>query len=261
MVEKSYPKKESPLMNKLVILRHGESLWNLENKFTGWIDIDLSKNGKKEASSAGKLLKKEGFDFDLAYTSLLKRANNTLEICMKNMDIEKSKKLKIIKNWRLNERHYGALQGLNKKKTSEKYGQEQVLKWRRSFDIQPPASKKTINDSELSFEISKKHIPLSESLRDVINRFKPYWKNEILKKLKAGKKILIVAHGNSLRALLMIIKNISKENIVNLNIPTGIPLVIEMDKNQQPIRDYYLGSKDSIAKKIHSVASQGSINT
>ena len=261
MVETNYPKKESPLMNKLVILRHGESLWNLENKFTGWIDIDLSKNGENEASSAGKLLKKEGFIFDLAYTSLLKRANNTLEICMKNMDIEKSKKLKIIKNWRLNERHYGALQGLNKKKTSEKYGQEQVLKWRRSFDIQPPASKKTINDSELSFEISKKHIPLSESLRDVINRFKPYWKNEILKKLKAGKKILIVAHGNSLRALLMIIKNISKENIVNLNIPTGIPLVIEMDKNQQPIRDYYLGSKDSIAKKIHSVASQGSINT
>ena len=248
-------------MNKLVILRHGESLWNLKNKFTGWVDIELSKNGEKEASSAGKLLKKEGFAFDLAYTSLLKRANSTLEICMKNMDIEKSKKLKIIKNWRLNERHYGALQGLNKKKTSEKYGQEQVLKWRRSFDIQPPASEKTVNDSELSFEISKKHIPLSESLRDVINRFEPYWKNEILKELKAGKQILIVAHGNSLRALLMIIKNISKENIVNLNIPTGIPLVIEMDKNQQPIKDYYLGSGDSIAKKIHSVASQGTINT
>ncbi len=243
-------------MNKLVILRHGESIWNLENKFTGWVDVDLSKNGIKEAKNAGELLKKKGFKFDIAYTSLLKRAIKTLDICMNNLGINP---IQIKKDWRLNERHYGTLQGLNKKETAKKFGEKQVLLWRRSFDLPPPAMKKPSLFKNPNNEYNVVS-PLSESLKDVVNRFKPMWIKEILGQIKLNKKILIVAHGNSLRALIMILKNLSETNIINLNIPTGIPLVVELDNNNKYINDYYLGSKEFIKKKIQNVSSQGSID-
>lgn len=246
-------------MTKLVLLRHGESRWNLENKFTGWIDVDLSSNGVNEAKDAGKLLKKEGYSFDIAFTSLLKRSQKTLNICLSEMehgDIE------IVKNWRLNERHYGSLQGLNKNDMVNKYGAKQVMIWRRSYDIPPPQLNKNesthpTNDLKYS-HLNNKVLPSTESLKDVVQRFLPFWNETIMNELKKNKKILIVAHGNSLRAIYKILNNISKDDILKFNIPTGIPLVFELNKNLIPEKDYYLGDKELIKNKIQAVLNQTS---
>lgn len=244
--------------HKLVLLRHGESIWNKENKFTGWYDVDLSEKGREEAKSAGEVLKAEGFKFDIAYTSVLKRAIRTLWSTLDAMDLMW---IPVIRDWRLNERHYGALQGLNKAETAAKYGDEQVLIWRRSFDTPPPALTKdderypghdprykNLNESEL---------PLTESLATTIERFVPYWNDVIAKDVKAGKNVLIAAHGNSLRALVKHLDNVSEEDILKLNIPTGIPLVYELDENLKPVKHYYLGDEEKIAKAVGAVAAQG----
>ena len=245
-------------MNKLVILRHGESLWNKENKFTGWMDIDLSKNGVKEAKSAGELLQSQGFSFDIAYTSLLLRAKNTLKYCLSKMDVDN---INIFEDWRLNERHYGSLQGLNKKETVKIHGEKQVLIWRRSYDSPPPKLPKS-NDSHPCKNVKYSHIessslPSSESLKDVINRFLPLWNEKILKDIKNGKKILIVAHGNSLRALYKLINDINAKDIINFNIPTGIPMIIEFNNQIEPINNFFLGNEKEIQKKIKKVINQG----
>ncbi len=244
-------------MYKVVLLRHGESTWNKENKFTGWTDVDLSEKGLKEATEAGKLLKKEGFTFDLAYTSVLKRAIRTLWITLDEMDLMW---IPVIRNWRLNERHYGALQGLNKAETAEKYGDEQVKIWRRSYS-QPPALEKSDDrypgsDSRYA-DLTENELPLTECLKDTVARFVPYWENTIAPSIKEGKKVIIAAHGNSLRALVKYLDNISEEEIVGLNIPTGIPLVYELDENLNSIKSYYLGDPDEIAKAAAAVAAQG----
>lgn len=243
---------------KLVLLRHGESVWNKENRFTGWTDVDLSEKGKEEAKAAGQILKKEGYTFDVAFTSVLKRAVRTLWIAMDEMDLLW---VPVIRNWRLNERHYGDLQGLNKGETAAKYGEEQVLIWRRSYDICPPALKKTDprypgNDPRYQ-DLSKKDLPVTESLATTVERFIPYWKNTIVPELKKGKKVLIAAHGNSLRALVMHLDKLSKEEVIKLNIPTGTPLVYELDKNLKPIKHYYLGNQEEIEKAMMAVANQG----
>lgn len=231
-------------MTKLVLLRHGESIWNQENRFTGWTDVDLTQKGREEATHAGELLVDHGFTFDLAYTSVLKRAIRTLFITLDVMD---QLWIPVIKSWHLNERHYGALQGLNKAETAEKHGDEQVHIWRRSFDIQPPALTK--DDDRYPGKLpqyaglSENEIPLTESLKDTIDRFLPYWHETIVPSLKTGKKVIIAAHGNSLRALVKYLDNISDEEIPNLNIPTGDPLVYELDDNLQPIQHYYLHEK------------------
>ncbi len=245
-------------MNNLVLLRHGESIWNLENRFTGWIDVDLSPNGVNEAKSAGKLLKKEGFNFDVAYTSLLKRAKNTLKYCLSEMRVNK---IEVLEDWRLNERHYGALQGLNKKETIKKYGEKQVFLWRRSYDIPPPKISKS-NDLHPTNNIKYSHIqssilPSSESLKDVMNRLLPLWKGTILEEIKNGKKILIIAHGNSLRALYKFINDITDKDIINFNIPTGVPMVLEFNDKIKPINNFYLGDNKEIQKKIEKVINQG----
>ena len=245
-------------MTKLVLLRHGESQWNLENKFTGWVDVDLSNNGLIEAESAGKLLKNNKFKFDIAYTSLLRRANKTLNICLDKMNLCD---INIIYDWRLNERHYGSLQGLNKSETAQKYGENKVQNWRRSFDIRPPAL--NLNDNtHPRFQKKYQHInssllPSSESLEDTINRVIPLWENSIKTNIQLNKKILIVAHGNSLRALVKYLDKLSNQEIVNLNIPTGIPLIYELNKKYNPKRHYYLGDKDLINKKMDLVKNQG----
>ncbi len=245
-------------MIKLVLLRHGESVWNRENRFTGWTDVDLSGQGMQEAKKAGQLLKEEGYDFDIAYTNLLKRCIRTLWIALDEMDLIW---IPIYKSWRLNERHYGALQGLNKAEMAAKYGEEQVLKWRRSYETRPPALKKTDktypgNDPKYK-NIPEKEIPLGECLKDTILRFIPYWKKEIEPQLKSGKKVLIVASGNSSRAVVKHLDKISDGDIVNLNIPTGVPLVYELDSSLKPIRHYYLGNQEEIEKKIQQVVAQG----
>ncbi len=251
-------------MNKLVLLRHGESIWNLENRFTGWIDVDLSPNGLSEAKSAGKLLKKEGYDFDLAFTSVLKRAQHTLSLCLKEMDLDK---IKIIEDWRLNERHYGSLQGLNKNDMAKKYGKKQVLMWRRSYDTSPPTlanNHETHPNNDYKYSgLNKTFLPSSESLHDVVRRLLPFWNNILLKKLKEKQKILIVAHGNSLRALYKIINDISKNEILKFNIPTGIPLVFSFDKNLKPLNNRFIGNQELIKQKIHEVKNQTSsrVNT
>lgn len=245
-------------MHKLVLLRHGESQWNLENRFTGWTDVNLSEKGIKEATSSGEILKKSGFEFDLAYSSLLLRANRTMDICLEEMDIND---IPLKYNWRLNERHYGALQGLNKAKTVQKYGDEQVLIWRRSYNTPPPPLK--INDErhprfENSYDdLNKNQLPASESLKDTVDRFLPYWHETIAPSIQSGKKVLIVAHGNSLRALVKYLDDISEEEIIELNIPTGVPLVYELDDQLSPIKHYYLGDQDTIDKKVAEVAAQG----
>ena len=224
-------------MLKLVLVRHGESIWNLENKFTGWTDVDLSQNGIKEAIEAGKVLKDKGFSFDVAYTSLLKRANRTLELILNELN---ETSIPVYKSWYLNERHYGALQGLNKAETAQKYGDEQVRIWRRSYDVCPPSL--TDND-ERYIELKKiygDNTPHTECLKDTINRVIPYWEEEILPKLKENKKVIIVAHGNSLRGLIKYLDNISDEEIVNLEIQTGNPICYELDDNLKPIKHYYL---------------------
>ena len=224
-------------MIKLVLVRHGESIWNLENKFTGWTDVELSENGIKEAIAAGKVLKEKGFSFDVAFTSVLKRANETLDYILKELD---EVNIPIHKSWRLNERHYGALQGLNKKETAEKYGDEQVHIWRRSYDVKPPA---LTDDDERYLNMKgtyNEYIPHTECLKDTIDRVLPYWESDILPCLKEGKKIIIAAHGNSLRGLIKYLDNISDEEIVNLEIETGNPICYELDDNFKPITHYYL---------------------
>ena len=245
-------------MYKLVLLRHGESTWNKENKFTGWIDVDLSRKGINEAKKAGQLLKKEGFIFDIAFNSVLKRAIRTLWIALDEMDLMW---IPVQNSWRLNERHYGALQGLNKSETAAKYGEQQVLIWRRSYDIRPPALSKTDerypgNDPKYK-DLKENEIPLTECLKDTVARFLPYWLETIAPVVKSGKRVLISAHGNSLRALVKYLDNVSDEAIVQLNIPTGIPLVYELDNDLKPIKNYYLGNPDEIAKAIASVQKQG----
>jgi len=244
-------------MYKVVLLRHGESLWNLENRFTGWTDIDLTPKGEEEAKTAAKLMKQEGFEFDIAYTSVLTRAVRTLWIVLEEMDMVW---IPIINSWRLNERHYGALQGLNKAETAEKYGDEQVLIWRRSYDTRPPALTRDDprypgNDRRYA-DLSPDDLPLTECLKDTVARFMPYWQQTIAPEIKAGKRVLIAAHGNSLRALVKYLDDISEEKIVGLNIPTGIPLVYELDENLKPIRSYYLGDPEEARKKAEAVANQ-----
>lgn len=244
-------------MIKLVLLRHGESIWNLENKFTGWTDVGLSAKGVEEAHRAGEWLKKEGFTFDVAYTSVLKRAIKTLWLTLEGLDLMW---IPVYRTWRLNERHYGALQGLNKVETVEKYGEKQVLVWRRSYDTPPSALTKNDprypgNDPRYK-DLSDTELPLTECLKDTVDRFLPYWHQTIVSTLKQGKKVIIAAHGNSLRALVKYLDNISDEEIVKLNIPTGIPLVYELDESLKPIKHYYLGDPEIVNKAISSVANQ-----
>ena len=245
-------------MKKLVLLRHGESQWNLENRFTGWTNVDLTQKGEEEAKKAGELLNEESIEFDAVHTSLLKRANRTMEICIDEMGLSRvSKKF----DWRLNERHYGALQGLNKAETAEKHGDEQVLIWRRSYDTPPPEL--DYNDErhprfdKLYSEIAADLLPKSESLKDTVKRFMPYWYDVIKPEIEDGKRVLIVAHGNSLRALVKYLDQISDEDILKLNIPTGVPLVYELDDDLKPIKSYFLGDQDEISKKADAVAAQG----
>ena len=246
-------------MYKLVLLRHGESQWNLENRFTGWTDVDLTKKGESEARLAGGLIKKENIIFDTVHTSVLKRANRTMKICLHAMEI---KNAKISYNWRLNERHYGALQGLNKSETALKYGDEQVLIWRRSYSTPPP--KLDNNDDrhpkfdKLYKNINSGELPDSECLSDTVNRFLPYWHENIKLDILKGKNVLIVAHGNSLRALVKYLDKMSDDAILKYNIPTGVPLVYELNENLSPIKNYFLGDKDEIEKKAAEVAAQGS---
>lgn len=245
-------------MYKIVLLRHGESEWNKENRFTGWTDVELSEKGEKEARSAGVLMKQAGFDFDIAFTSVLKRAIHTLNLALDEMDLAW---IPVIKNWRLNERHYGALQGLNKAETAKKFGEEQVHIWRRSYDIQPPAL--TADDERYPghdrrySDLTKGELPLTECLKDTVARFLPYWHETISPVITTGKSVLIVAHGNSLRSLVKYLDNIPDDEIVELNIPTGIPLVYELDKALKPIRHYYLGDPDQVKKMMDAVANQG----
>lgn len=247
-------------MYKIVLLRHGESIWNKENRFTGWTDVDLSEKGKEEAQKAGEVLKAEGYTFDIAYTSVLKRAIRTLWIVLDVMDLMW---IPVVRNWRLNERHYGALQGLNKAETAKQYGEEQVKIWRRSYDIQPPALEKSDprypgNDPRYK-DLSESDLPLTECLKDTVARFVPYWENTIAPMVKSGKRVLVTAHGNSLRALVKYLDNIPDDEIVELNIPTGIPLVYELDENLKPIKHYYLGNPEEIEKAAAAVAAQGKV--
>ncbi|MGB5846912.1 MAG: 2,3-diphosphoglycerate-dependent phosphoglycerate mutase [Ignavibacteriaceae bacterium] len=245
-------------MYKVVLLRHGESTWNKENRFTGWTDVDLSEKGFVEAKKSGEVLKKEGYTFDIAFTSVLKRAIRTLWITLDELDLMW---VPVIRNWCLNERHYGALQGLNKAETAKKYGDDQVKIWRRSYDTQPPALEKSDerypgNDLRYA-DLTEDELPLTECLKDTVARFMPYWEETIAPTIKSGKKVLIAAHGNSLRALVKYLDNVSEEEIVGLNIPTGIPLVYELDDDLKPIKHYYLGDQEEIAKAAAAVANQG----
>ena len=245
-------------MTKLVLLRHGESQWNLENRFTGWTDVDLTEKGEAEARESGKLLKEEGFQFDVAHTSLLMRANRTMEICLEEMG---ENDILIKYNWRLNERHYGALQGLNKAETAKKYSDEQVLIWRRSYSTPPPQldadDEQHPRFDERYSDLDPNDLPASECLKDTVDRFLPYWHESIKPDIESGKRVFIVAHGNSLRALVKYLDTVSDEDIIGLNIPTGVPLIYELDKSLKPIRNYYLGDQEAIAKKAAEVAAQG----
>lgn len=245
-------------MFKVVLLRHGESKWNEENRFTGWTDVDLTHKGREEAKKAGHVLKKDGFVFDVAFTSVLKRAIRTLWIALDEMDLMW---LPVHHSWRLNERHYGALQGLNKAETAAKYGEKQVKLWRRSYDTPPPSLEKNDerypgNDPRYS-DMEEHEIPLTECLKDTVARFLPYWHQEIAPVIKSGSRVIVAAHGNSLRALLKYLDNISEDDIVELNIPTGIPLVYELDGDLKPLKHYYLGDAEEVKKAVDSVASQG----
>lgn len=245
-------------MYKLVLLRHGESEWNKENRFTGWTDVDLSERGIVEAHRSGKLLKEQGYSFDVAYTSVLKRAIRTLWITMDEMDLMW---IPVYNSWRLNERHYGALQGLNKAETAAKYGDEQVKIWRRSYDIQPPALTKDDarwpgKDPRYE-DLAPEDVPLTECLKDTVARFLPYWHDTIAPTVKSGERVIIAAHGNSLRALVKYLDNISDAEIVELNIPTGVPLVYELDPELKPLSHYYLGDPEEIRKAQEAVAMQG----
>lgn len=245
-------------VKKLVLVRHGESVWNQENRFCGWTDVDLSNKGQQEATEAGKLLKAEGYTFDYAYTSVLKRAIHTLWHILDEVD---QAWLPVEKDWRLNERHYGALQGLNKAETAAKYGDDQVKLWRRGFAVTPPALEQSDDrypghDSRYR-QLSAAQLPLTESLALTIDRVLPYWQSTIAPRVARGEKVIIAAHGNSLRALVKYLDNISDNDIIELNIPTGVPLVYEFDDNLKPIKHYYLGDADAIAAKAAAVANQG----
>ena len=229
-------------MHKLVLIRHGESTWNLENRFTGWTDVDLTPTGVSQAMSAGKLLKAEGYAFDAAYTSVLKRAIHTLSYCLDEMD---QIWIPVHKHWRLNERHYGALQGLNKAETAQKYGDDQVMDWRRSYNTPPPPLAEDDARSESGdrryASLAPGQVPLSECLRDTVDRVLPFWNNSLAPAIRSGQRLVISAHGNSIRALVKYLDNISDADIVGLNVPNGIPLVYELDKDLKPLRHYYLG--------------------
>ena len=245
-------------MKKLVLLRHGESTWNKENRFTGWKDVDLTAKGVEEARAAGRLLAAEGYDFDFTFTSLLKRAIRTLDLALDEMD---RLWLPVERDWRLNERHYGALQGLNKAETAAKYGEDQVLLWRRSYDIRPPAlepgdERDAARDRRYA-SLKPGEIPRSECLKDTVARVVPCWQARIAPRVKAGERVLISAHGNSLRALIKHFDALSDEAIIKENVPTGIPFVYELDDSLEAVRRYYLGDPEAVAKAMHSVANQG----
>ena len=245
-------------MYTLVLLRHGESQWNKENRFTGWTDVDLSDRGFSEAHETGKLLKEKGFVFDVAFTSFLKKAIRTLWIALDEMDLMW---LPVHRRWRLNERHYGALQGLNKSETAAKFGEEQVLLWRRSYDVRPPPLEKTDerypgHDPKYK-DLDENELPVGECLKDTVARFLPLWHEEIAPTITSGKRVLIVAHGNSLRSLVKYLDNISDEDILRLNIPTATPLVYQLDDDLRPISKEYLGDPDKVKKAMAAVASQG----
>jgi 2,3-bisphosphoglycerate-dependent phosphoglycerate mutase len=245
-------------MKKLVLIRHGESDWNKQNRFTGWTDVDLSDKGREEAKEGGQVLKREGYVFDVAYTSVLKRAIRTLWTVLDEMDLMW---IPVHRSWRLNERHYGALQGLNKSETAAKFGEDQVKIWRRSYDIRPPA----LEPSDERFpghdprykDLTPAELPLTECLKDTVERFLPYWHNTIAPAVKHDKRVLIAAHGNSLRALVKYLDNVSEGEIVGLNIPTGMPLVYELDDELKPIRSYYLGDPEKVKAAMEAVAAQG----
>jgi len=244
---------------KLVLLRHGESEWNLANRFTGWTDVDLSKKGLAEAKRAGEILREGGYTFDVAYTSVLKRAIRTLWIALDELDLMW---IPVYRSWRLNERHYGALQGLNKKETAEEYGQEQVHQWRRSYAVRPPAldrdDKRHPRFDPRYAQLKPEELPASECLKDTLERVLPYWHGTIVPDIKAGKRVLIAAHGNSLRALVKYLDDVSEEEITGLNIPTGFPLVYELDDDLQAVKHYYLGDAEEIERATNSVAKQAS---
>jgi len=242
----------------LVLLRHGESTWNKENRFGGWVDVALSEKGEQEAHEAGRTLKENGFAFDVAFTSVLKRAIKTLSIVLEEMDLMW---IPVYKSWRLNERHYGGLQGLNKGETAKKYGEKQVLQWRRSYTVRPPLLRPGDEHAPTKDpkyrSIAEEELPLGECLEDTVKRFMPYWHSTIVPALTQGERIIIAAHGNSLRALVKYLDTISDETIVNLNIPTGIPLIYELDETLQTISHYYLGNAETVKKAIEAVANQG----
>lgn len=245
-------------MKKIVLLRHGESAWNKENRFTGWTDVDLTEKGVEEAEKAGRLLKEKGFVFDKAYTSYLKRAVKTLNHVLDKMDLDW---IPVEKSWRLNEKHYGDLQGLNKSETAEKYGDEQVLIWRRSYDIAPNPLKED-DPRNPRFDIRYKEVPdnelpRTEALKNTVERILPYWKEVIFPSLKESDQVLVTAHGNSLRGIIKYLKNISDEDIVSLNLPTGIPYVFEFDDDMNLVNDYFLGDPEEIRKMMEAVANQG----
>jgi 2,3-bisphosphoglycerate-dependent phosphoglycerate mutase len=242
-------------MHKLVLLRHGESGWNRENRFTGWTDVDLSTQGVEEARGAGRLLKAEGYAFDLAFTSVLKRAIRTLHLALEELD---QLWLPVAKDWRLNERHYGALQGLNKAETAARFGEAQVLVWRRSYDTPPPA----LEPGDARHEAGDPRyagvaVPRTECLKDTVARVMPYWESTIAPAVRGGRRVLVAAHGNSLRALIKHLDGVSDADIVGLNVPTGVPLVYELDDRLRPLKHYYLGNAEEVAKRVAAVAAQG----
>ena len=245
-------------MKKVILLRHGESVWNKENRFTGWTDVGLSEKGVKEAKQAGELMRDAGFVFDLAHTSVLKRAIKTLWLALEQLDLMW---IPVLHSWRLNERHYGALQGLNKAETAAKFGDQQVLAWRRSYDVPPPAlaQKDTrLPGSDPRYRgLTPSQLPFTECLKDTVARVLPYWNQAIAPDIRTGKRVLIVAHGNSLRALVKYLDKVSDQDIVALNIPTGVPLVYELDDALKPIRHYYLGDPAEVEKAAQAAASQG----
>lgn len=245
-------------MYTIVLLRHGESVWNKENRFTGWTDVDLSEKGVQEAHEAGRLLREGGYSFDVAFTSVLKRAIRTLWIVLDDLD---QMWIPVYRSWRLNERHYGALQGLNKAETAERHSEEQVHLWRRSYDVRPPlldvSDERYPGNDPTYRNLLKKDLPRGECLKDTVERVVPYWHDIIAPSIKSGERVLVAAHGNSLRALVKHLDNISDEDISGLNIPTGVPLVYELDGDLHPVKHYYLGDPDAVQKAIEGVAAQG----
>ena len=249
-------------MHRIVLLRHGESAWNMENRFTGWTDVDLTQRGVEEAKRAGEMLKAGGFGFDCAYTSVLKRAIKTLWFALETMDLMW---IPVHHSWRLNERHYGALQGLNKAETAAKFGEEQVLQWRRSYDVPPPALERSdprhAGGDPRYADLAESELPLTECLKDTVARFVPYWSRTIAPEVRRGKRVILVAHGNSLRALVKYLDGIGDKEILDLNIPTGIPLVYELDSELQPVRHYYLGDPAEAEARARAVADQARAKT